>query len=273
MSEEALMIMRMVHEGKITPEQGVSPFGRLEIGIRRGVYATACKRIYEQRLRFEQQPGELVGWQRLWWLGSGVGSAAKACRNAAAPRGTASQARRYGQRRGNVPAASNCHSGWASSNIWQILDETLRGVTALKSEAVIGAKKAARQAQKEARRFRHEAERMGKNIHVEVHVRTDGERPSNTSNLPERSERGEKSYDMPDSGVVSLVNLYGDIRVAGTSADGKIRISTEKTVWANASASGEELLQAIDVLPENRFRRRAFPYGRHRSGSRSDDIC
>ncbi len=261
------MIMRMVQEGKITPEQGVSLLDALKsesgapLPPQPPPTGNGASSARPDSFDGSASQSGFGGWGSLSQVQRKLAETQQRLAEMQAKLGAA-------QAGGDSPSASGASNGYGSPgasnssiklpfgmgdfNISQILDETLRGVTALKSEAVISAKKAARQAQKEARRFRHEAERMGKNIHVEVHVRTDGERPRNPGDLPERSERSEQIFDMPASGIVSLVNFYGDVRVAGTSADGKVRVTAEKTVWADAAASGDEILRAIGVLTDTK---------------------
>ena len=260
------MVMRMVQEGKITPEQGVSLLDALktESDAPPQPPPTGNGASSARPDNFDGSSGGsggFGGWGSLSQVQRKLAETQQRLAEMQAKLGAAQAGGDSPGSNGNSNAYGNSGApnasiklpfGMGDFNISQILDETLRGVTALKSEAVISAKKAARQAQKEARRFRHEAERMGKNIHVEVHVRTDGERPRNPGNLPERSERSEKVFDMPSSGIVSLINFYGDVRVAGTSSDGKVRVTAEKTVWADAAASGDEILRAIDVLTDTK---------------------
>ena len=233
MSEEALLVMKMVQEGKITPEQGVA---------------------FLEALKKQDAPDKSAGGPS----GAGQSNDASWSTAAQAQKVLAQLQQQLAEMQAKIGAAQATGSssgasvrgklpfGFGDFNFTQIFDDAVKGVSALRNEAVVSAKRAARQAQREARRFRSEAERLGRNIHVEVHVRTDG-RPSNTVGLPEATAREEITLDLSDDGLLAIGNPYGDVKVSGGSPDGQVHITADKTVWAGTSAERDQGLSGIKI--------------------------
>jgi DUF4097 and DUF4098 domain-containing protein YvlB/polyhydroxyalkanoate synthesis regulator phasin len=236
MSEEALLIMKMVREGKITPEQGVA---------------------FLEALKHNAPPSQGHGgptadagsdgngtWRSVSNMQHVLAQLQQQLAEMQAKLGAA-------QAGGAAPTPSSrvkLPFGMGDFDIGQILDETMKGVNALKTDFVISSKKAARQAQREARKFRSQAERLGKNIHVEVHVRTETEdRPANVKGYPEATGRVERTIDFPSDCQLAVSNWFGDVKVIGVSEDEKIHASADITVWAASAAEREETIRAIRI--------------------------
>jgi hypothetical protein len=235
MSEEALLVLKMVQEGKITPEQGVAFLEALKQNDAPGA-ATAGPSSQES----SNSGGS---WRAASHAQQFLAQLQQQLAEMQAKIGAAQAGSRAGS---NTSSSVKLPFGMGEFNITQIIDDTMKGVSAIRNEAVISAKKAARQAQKEARRFRVEAERLGKNIHVEVHVRTDG-RPINATGLPEASAREEVSFDLPEDGLIAIRNPFGDIKVTGASADDKVHADADKKVWAGSPTQREDGLQKVKI--------------------------
>ncbi len=235
MSDEALMVLKMVQEGKITPEQGIAFLEALkptsgQANSSSSSSSSSDGSSWSSVSQMQRRLAELQ--QRLGEMQAKLG-AAQAGGSASSTGGSGSV---------KLPF------GLGEFNINDVIDDAVKGINQIKSEASIGAKRAARQAQKEARRFRQEAEKMGKTIRVEVNFGFDtSDRPKNSAGLPEVTIREDRTVNMPVSGVVSLCNPFGDLKITGTSADDKIHVQTEKTVWASTRAECEEKVQRVEL--------------------------
>ncbi|BDI32875.1 hypothetical protein CCAX7_49260 [Capsulimonas corticalis] len=131
----------------------------------------------------------------------------------------------------------------------KVVDEAMRGLNSLKADAVRTAKTAARDAAREARRVaresRHAIDQNGLGAFVD-NSRGSG-RPRNREGLPQVSERQE--IPVPDliADAVDINNPFGDVKAWGESDGGAVRVTATKTVWAASDADARVLMQQVFV--------------------------
>jgi DUF4097 and DUF4098 domain-containing protein YvlB len=247
MSEETLMILRMIQEGKITPEQGE--------GLLRAVEGD------EQRVRPTWPPppspphapetlanghgsSEVISEMqaRLGELQTKLGEVQA---RLGAAQASSSSSERPGFSWG---AGAGFPFGIGDLNISRVFDEAVRGASSLKTEAVRMAKQAAREAQKEGRRIRHEARRAGRQFRVEVNFDFDeSERPTNSAGLPEHTEKTISDVDLGKDQGLRVINPYGNVRIVGASDDGKAHIESTRTAWADSDSERDNELNGLKV--------------------------
>ena len=127
------------------------------------------------------------------------------------------------------------------------VDDAMRGLNSLKNDALRTARAAGRQASQEARK----AAREGRNafkfdlgldfLHAAVE-----EMPVNSSGLPEASEAGQSVVTWSGADRLLLENHYGRIRISGSAtATAAAEATFTKTAWADTEAEARVLLQQV----------------------------
>ncbi len=127
------------------------------------------------------------------------------------------------------------------------VDEAMRGLNSLKNDAVRTAKTAARQASQEARRAGREGRRA---IKFEFNFGLGGEtgsgRPENSQNQPQATQTSRDTVAWTGADKLALENHYGNVTVIGADMPaGTAEASVTKTAWAETEAEARILLQQV----------------------------
>ncbi len=127
------------------------------------------------------------------------------------------------------------------------VDEAMRGLNSLKNDALRTAKTAARQASHEARRAGREGRKAMK---FEFNFNLGGEtptgRPENTAGEPEASQTSAESIAWSGADKLVLENNYGSVTIIGADLPaGTAEATLTKTAWAAAEAEARVFLQQV----------------------------
>ena len=128
------------------------------------------------------------------------------------------------------------------------VDEAMRGLSSLKNDALRTAKTAGRQAAHEARRAAREGRKAMK---FEFNFDLGGEssrpdQPANTAGQPEASETSQATFTWTNADRLILENKYGNIMVIGVEgSEGAAEAVVTKTAWAGSEADARVMLQQV----------------------------
>ena len=128
------------------------------------------------------------------------------------------------------------------------VDEAMRGLNSLKNDALRTAKTAARQAGHEARKAAREGRKAMK---FEFNFDLGGEssrseQPANTSGQPEARETSQAAFTWTGADRLVLENKYGNITVIGVEgSEGASEAVVTKTAWAGSEADARVVLQQV----------------------------
>ena len=128
------------------------------------------------------------------------------------------------------------------------VDEAMRGLNSLKNDALRTAKTAGRQAAHEARRAAREGRKAMK---FEFNFDLGGEsshsdQPANTMGQPEASETSQATFTWTGADRLVLENRHGNITVIGVETeDEAAQAVVTKTAWAGSEADARVLLQQV----------------------------
>ena len=127
------------------------------------------------------------------------------------------------------------------------VDEAMRGLNSLKNDAVRTARQAARQAAHEARKAGREGSRGFKfDFNFDFGGETASGRPDNTQNQPQAVQTSRDSVTWTGAGTLALENFHGNITVIGADMEaGTAEASVTKTAWAETEAAARILLQQV----------------------------
>jgi DUF4097 and DUF4098 domain-containing protein YvlB len=139
--------------------------------------------------------------------------------------------------------------GLGEVNVGKIMDEAVKGMETLRSEAVRGVKTAARQAEKEGQRMRKGVRRSGRSMRIEVQIGVDDERPRNRENLPQVAETQTSELRIGSGALLLIDNSFGDIAVKGSSADGMIHLTADKSGWAASKEDARKIVDSAKAEP------------------------
>ncbi|HEX3983955.1 MAG TPA: DUF4097 family beta strand repeat-containing protein [Acidisoma sp.] len=240
MSEETLIILRMVREGKISPEQGADLLRAVESAEGRAggptpptpptpgnggsVSADAISEVQTRLGDLQAKLGEVQA------------------------RLGAAQANSSGSSSGFSFSTGSFPFGLGDLNIGRMIEDAMRGVSSIKTEAVRMAKQAAREAQREARKIRHEARRSGRPFRFEFNVDfDDSDRPKNDSGLEEEKTTATNEAEIVAGKPLRIMNPFGSVRVLGSAEDGKAHVEESRTVWAQTEAEREDAFSSLQV--------------------------
>jgi len=240
MSEESILILNMLREGKITAEQADSLLRAVrETGAPPPPSApppppnipptpdTAAMASMQAKLaELQGKLGELQG--KL-----GVAQATKAAGQAASL---------AGKMLDHIPRPD-----LDMSKINKAVDEAMRGLNSLKNDALRTAKTAGRQASQEARRAAREGRKAFRfDLNMDFGSIGAEERPGNTSGQPEATETSHTSVSWSGADRLILENKYGSIKIVGVeSQDAAAEAVITKTAWAGTEAEARVLLQQV----------------------------
>ena len=127
------------------------------------------------------------------------------------------------------------------------VDDAMRGLNSLKNDALRTARKAARQASEEARKAAREGRKAFKfDFGSEFRQEYSDERPVNDSGQPEANETGQSVVTWSGADRLQLENNYGRIKITGSPiATASAEAKFTKTAWAETEAAARVLLQQV----------------------------
>lgn len=128
------------------------------------------------------------------------------------------------------------------------VDDAMRGLHSLKNDALRTAKTAARQASQEARRAAREGRKAMKfefNFDLgSEHSRSDA--PVNSDGLPEANETSHDTVSWTGADKLVVENKYGSITIIGIeTVSGTAEATVTKKAWATSGADARVLLQQV----------------------------
>jgi DUF4097 and DUF4098 domain-containing protein YvlB len=227
MSEERLMILKMIQDGKITPEQGENllkalppdqaPDNRATIPTPQAPPPPIPPMGSGLGSFFDLQ-GRLADLQvKLGEVQTKLGAATSSSSTAS----------------GSSGKGTSLPFGLGDVNVGQMIDEAVRGVNSLKSESVKTFKQAARSAQKEGQKIRQEAKKSGKNIRIELNINFDDDgRPRNDTGQAEHTFTEEVPLSLHDGRILKIVNRIGDVKISsGTGTEPLLKFT--RTTWCD----------------------------------------
>jgi len=245
MSEESILILNMLREGKVTAEQADSLLRAVrETGAASGPTPApppfappppppphipdpaAMASMQAKLAELQGKLGDLQG--KL-----GAAQTAKAAGQAAAFAGKVLD---------HIPRPD-----MDMGKINKAVDEAMRGLNSLKNDALRTAKTAARQAGQEAKRAAREGRKAMKfEFNFDLGGESSGDQPANTTGQPEASETTQATFTWTGADRLVLENKYGNITVVGveTSEDSAQAVVT-KTAWAGSEADARVVLQQV----------------------------
>ena len=127
------------------------------------------------------------------------------------------------------------------------VDEAMRGLNSLKNDALRTAKTAARQASHEARRAGREGRRAMKfEFNFNLGGETPSGRPENTDGEPEAVQTSTESVAWTGADRLALENHYGSITLIGADLPaGTAEAVMTKTAWAASESEARVFLQQV----------------------------
>ena len=243
MSEESILILNMLREGKITAEQADSLLRAVrETGAASGPAPpppsappppppipdpAAMASMQAKLAELQGKLGDLQG--KL-----GAAQTAKAAGQAAAFAGK---------------MMDHLHKPDLDlGKINKAVDEAMRGLNSLKNDALRTARMAARQAGQEAKKAAREGRKAMK---FEFNFDLGGEPsggspPDNTDGQPEANETSQATFTWTGAERLAVENKYGSITVIGVeTAEDVAHAVVTKTAWAGSEAEARVLLQQV----------------------------
>jgi len=253
MSEESILILNMLREGKITAEQADSLLRAVrETGAASGPVppvppvppvAPAPPHVPDTAAMASMQAklAELHG--KLGDLQGKLGAAqtAKAAGQAAAAAG---QAAAFAGKMMDHIHKPDLDLG----KINKAVDEAMRGLNSLKNDALRTAKTAARSAGNEAKKAAREGRKAMK---FEFNFDLGGdssrsEQPANTTGQPSAAETTNDTVSWAGADRLVLENKYGRVTVIGVEgSEGAAQAFVNKTAWAGSEAEARVVLQQV----------------------------
>jgi DUF4097 and DUF4098 domain-containing protein YvlB len=127
------------------------------------------------------------------------------------------------------------------------VDEAMRGLNSLKNDAVRTARSAARQASQEARRAGREGRRAIKfEFNFDLGGETASGRPENAKNAPQAVQTSQDTVAWTGADKLALENHHGNITVIGADLPaGTAEATVTKTAWAESESEARILLQQV----------------------------
>ncbi len=247
MSEESILILNMLREGKVTAEQADS----LLRAVRETPTAAPAPPVPPapptppappapdpaMMASMQARLAELQG--KLGELQGKLGAA----QTARSADGAASLA---GKILDHIPRPE-----LDMGKINKAVDEAMRGLNALKNDAVKTARTAGRQAAEEAKRAAREGRKaMKREFNFDLNLGGDepgqDARPANTHSQPQASDTTHDTVSWSGAETLALENKYGSLTVRGTDTpNGAATATVIKTAWADTEDAARVLLQQI----------------------------
>ena len=238
MSEESILILNMLREGKITAEQadsllravretgGAAPPPPTPPPAPPSPDAAAMDSMQARLAELQGKLGDLQG--KL-----GAAQAVKSAGQAASLAGKVLD---------HLPRPD-----LDMGKINKAVDEAMRGLNSLKNDALKTARTAARQASQEARKAAREGRRAFKfDFNVDFGPETSEDRPANSAGKPEAAETSQDVVTWAGAERLLLENKYGRIKVVGSeTATTSAQAIVTKTAWAETEAEARIVLQQV----------------------------
>jgi len=239
MSEESILILNMLREGKITAEQADS----LLRAVRETGGANSAPpppppappptpdpaAIDSMQAKLAELQGKLGDLQ-------GKLGAAQAVKTAGQAASLAGKVLEHLQRLEIDMGKIN-----------KAVDEAMRGLNSLKNDALKTARTAARQASQEARKAARDGRRAFKiDINLDFGSEYSEDRPENPDGQPQAVDIGNSVVTWSGADRLSLENKYGRIKVTGSeAATAAAEAKLTKTAWAESESEARILLQQV----------------------------
>ena len=132
------------------------------------------------------------------------------------------------------------------SKINKAVDEAMRGLNSLKNDALKTARTAARQAAHEARRAGREGRRGFHDFNFGFGGDGGAGRPQNTESMAQASQTSQDTLAWTGVDILALENHYGSISIFGADLPvGTAEASVTKTAWADSESEARVLLQQV----------------------------
>ncbi len=133
------------------------------------------------------------------------------------------------------------------SKINKAVDEAMRGLNSLKNDAVRTAKTAARQATQEARRAGREGRRAIKfDFNFDFGGETPSGRPENSAGEPSATQTSAESIAWTGADTLALENHHGSVTIIGADIpSGTAEATVTKTAWAESESEARVVLQQV----------------------------
>ncbi len=241
MSEESILILNMLREGKITAEQAD--------GLLRAVRQTVPPPTPPASPAPPQAP-PTVDPVSLAAMQNKLGELQTKLGDLQGKLGAAQTARTAGQAF-SIAGKVLDHMPKPEvdfSKISKTVDEAVRGLNSLKNDAVRTAKVAGRQAAQEAKRAARQGRKSMKfDLNICFGDDKDAGRPQNGDGQPQAAESGDVAVNWAGASSLSLANAYGGIKVIGdeTAEADSASATVTKTAWAAGEADARVLRQQI----------------------------
>ncbi len=248
MSEESILILNMLREGKITAEQADSLLRAVRVtGAASGPTSApppaapappappAAPHIPDPAAMASMQAklAELQG--KLGDLQGKLGAAqtAKAAGQAASFAGKVLD---------HIPRPD-----MDMGKINKAVDEAMRGLNSLKNDALRTAKTAARQAGQEAKRAAREGRKAMKfDFSFDLGGESSGDQPANTAGQPEASETSQATFTWTGADRLVLENKHGNVTIIGVeTSEASAQAVITKTAWAGSESDARVVLQQV----------------------------
>lgn len=231
MNEERLLVLNMLRDGKLTPEQADSLLRAMRDPEPRASTSTpppppaadpsTLASVQARLADLQNKIGEIQGKQ----------VADRAAR-------IAGQAASFaGKVIGQIPRAE--------SDFRKALDETLSGLNSLKDDAVKTAKQAAAEAKRVAREGKQAVVNGAGSVTINETFSNTVRRPAPVAGQPTATDVVEAANDFAGTKVF-IVNRYGNVTVSAGTEE-RIGIDGRKTAWAEAESDARVLLQQVFV--------------------------
>ena len=245
MSEESILILNMLREGKITAEQADSLLRAVrEPGAASGVAPPPSPAPAPPPPPHIPDPAAMASMQaKLAELQGKLGDL-QGKLGAAQTAKAAGQAAAFAGKMMDHLHKPDLDLG----KINKAVDEAMRGLNSLKNDALRTAKTAGRQAAHEARRAAREGRKAMK-FDFSFDLGGDSshrDQPDNASGQPEVSETSQATFTWTGADRLVLENKHGNITVIGIeAADGAAQAVVTKTAWAGSEADARVVLQQV----------------------------
>ena len=152
------------------------------------------------------------------------------------------------------------HGNWGKFDFGSVLDETVRDLNSLRTEAMRTAKRAVREAAVQGRAAAQEARQAARRAETDLRegVRFPGfggsisirwtERPHNAAGLPEVSDTIDIDEPLGECVKLRILNPLGSVRLIGGGVAGAVHGRLQRTVWAGTREEAEAALSTVQAV-------------------------
>ena len=242
MSEESILILNMLREGKVTAEQADS---LLRAVRETPTVSSAPPPVVPPPPPPSPDPAMMASMQaRLAELQGKLGELQGKLGAAQTARSADGAASLAGKILDHIPRPE-----LDMGKINKAVDEAMRGLNSLKNDAVKTARTAGRQAAEEAKRAAREGRRAMKrefNFDFSGGEPSREARPVNTQSQPEAADITHDTVSWSGAETLALENKYGNLTVRGTDTpNGAATATVAKTAWVDTEEAARVLLQQV----------------------------